>query len=78
MLAINDLTRFMLRATGAIETNDEGEEVLIGLTQAESNFFIACGQKNPSERELDEIFVFNQLKHLHLKARLRGNPEIRE
>ena len=71
MLNINHKTRILLRAMGALEVNDDGDEVLAGLTLSESNFMLAIGQQEPQERDAGDMFLTNQLRHRHLEARLQ-------
>lgn len=70
MLKINDQIRKLLKATGAIQFDADGEEVLAGLTPAESVFVLECSQEAPSVRNPGDAFLLNQLKHRHLNARL--------
>lgn len=70
MLKINDQIRKLLKSTGAIQFDADGEEVLAGLTPAESLFMLACSQEAPSARDPGDAFLLNQLKHRHLTARL--------
>ncbi|WP_070252246.1 hypothetical protein [Duganella phyllosphaerae] len=71
MLNINHKTRIILRATGSLQINSDGDEVLTGLTLSESNFMLAVGQQEPQERDAGDMFLTNQLRHRHLVARLQ-------
>ena len=70
MLKLNDQTRARLTAAGAIQCDADGEEVFAGLTPSESAFVLSCGQEAPSARDPGDAFLFHQLKHRHLAARL--------
>ena len=71
MLNINHKTRVLLRAMGALQINEDGDEVLAGLTLSESNFMLAVGQQEPQARDAGDMFLTNQLRHRHLEARLQ-------
>ena len=70
MLQITDQIRALLKATDAIQFDSDGEEVLAGLTPAESTFVLACSKEAPSTRHPGDAFLLNQLRHRHLTARL--------
>lgn len=70
MLKINYLARIRLRATGAIQLDIGGEEVLTGLTMAESNFMLSISGQDPQQLDPGDMLLIGQLKHRHLEARL--------
>jgi hypothetical protein len=70
MTMINEHCRRNLRAIGALTTNADGEEVLLGCTPAESAFLFSYTLRPPAERTPAETLVYQQLLELHLQARL--------
>lgn len=62
----------LLISTGVFEFDQDGEVVFAGLTASESEFYAKCKQLAASDIEPAETLVFNQLKHRHLRARMRN------
>ena len=57
-----------LLSVGALATDCDGDEVLIGLTVAESNFILDLPQVHPSALGPAEIRLFLYLYRLHSAA----------
>jgi hypothetical protein len=73
MLDLSDKRRRDLRDRRALTVDDEGDEVLLGLTVAESHFYL-CFEHHPLEAHAGgEAAIYYQLKHKHLTARCRAN-----
>lgn len=70
MLDLSDEQRRELMHRGALTSNADGHEVLVGLTLAESRFYIAYGRVEQSDPASDETTLYYQLKHKHLSARI--------
>lgn len=68
MLSIAISVRAWLTALGCLETDDEGDEVLAGLTVSESSFFVRHQLRAASMSGDAERFIFEQLKQRHLAA----------
>lgn len=71
MLDLTDALRSYLQQTGALLFDQDGQEILAGLTHAESNFIIRYARA-PGEVPIAERRLYYQLNELHLKARLRN------
>lgn len=71
MLNLTDMTRKFLQQTGALVRDCDGQEVMLGLTYAESVFLVAYLQASEIE-SLAERQLFFQLRSRHLCARLQA------
>lgn len=69
MLKMNQEKRAELLHKEALCTDPEGDEVLVGLTLAESHFFLAHEEQPLESHAQAETAVYLQLKHNHLVAR---------
>lgn len=69
MLDLDDTTRTRLRAKGTLIVDDEGDEVLAGLTVAESQFLLLFEQHPSVGFASAESSLYFHLKHKHLMAR---------
>ncbi|MYM73961.1 hypothetical protein GTP56_17395 [Duganella sp. FT134W] len=70
MTFINEHCRRNLRAIGALVLDDDGAEVLLGCTVAESQFLFDYAVRTPAQRTAADTLVYSQLLALHLSARL--------
>lgn len=73
MLDLDDGRRRDLVDRRALTVDDEGDEVLRGLTVAESYFFLRFEQYPFQAHTGGEAAIYYQLKHKHLTARCREN-----
>lgn len=69
MLTLNDELRTRLRALHALTINDEGGEIFVGLTVAESIFYLAHIAQPDRDTSAAEQTLYLQLRHKHLLAR---------
>jgi hypothetical protein len=69
MTILDEKAKCILRLNGALVTNHEGKEVLVGLTVSESDFILTFDELEETERDINEL-VYMQLRHKHLTARL--------
>lgn len=69
MLKLNEQLRSRLRAIHALTINAEGEEVFLGLTAAESIFYLARIANPDGTTSAAEQTLYWQLKYKHLRAR---------
>ncbi|NGZ86218.1 hypothetical protein [Duganella aceris] len=69
MLALQEIARSRLRLMGALAVDREGEEVLAGLSVAESVFFLSFNDEPDDGNETAENLLFLSLQHRHLVAR---------
>ena len=72
MTNVNDVAMTRLRASGALMTNDEGDDVLIGLTVSESNYFLKWEAQAHDSLSHAEASLYLLLKQRHLLARSSG------
>jgi len=72
MLAVSDAMRAVLFAAGVLQVDEDGHDALIGLTAAESQFFVTFGCLPIYQREPAESMVYAQLRLRHLKAKRGG------
>ena len=77
MLNLSDLSRQFLIRAGALTVNDNGEEVLAGLTVQESDFFLRYQERSdPRERPI-KVRQYTELMERHLAARQRARELMR-
>jgi hypothetical protein len=69
MLNLNDGQRSELLLRGALTVDEDGDEVLLGLTLAESHFFLTFEEQPVETHATGETVLYYQLKHKHLAAR---------
>jgi len=69
MLKMDDDKRASLVQKGALEIDGDGDEVLTGLSLAESHFFLVYEEHPAETHSAAETAVYLQLKHKHLVAR---------
>ena len=55
----------------ALEIDEAGQEVLVGLTLPESIFFVGCVQLPPHLLCAGDDFIYQQLKSRHVEERVR-------
>ncbi|MYN24804.1 hypothetical protein [Duganella levis] len=70
MTFINEHCRRNLRAIGALVVDEDGAEVLLGCTVAESAFLFDYAVRAAAQRTPADTLVYSQLLELHLSARL--------
>ncbi|WP_377705270.1 hypothetical protein [Pseudoduganella sp. UC29_71] len=70
MLDLSTQERGLLIRLGALIVDAEGEEVLAGLTVAESNFLVAQRSGPILAAEQAEHWLYQQILEAHLRARL--------
>ncbi|MYN29208.1 hypothetical protein [Duganella levis] len=70
--------REVLIAAGAITRDEVGALIFAGLTESESQFFVAHARTPPPQRGFAEDLVYNQLRQRHLRARMIGLPPRQE
>jgi hypothetical protein len=70
MLLIPENLRAVLSSSGALSVDEDGDEVLLGLTVAESAFMLVYCQSQVDERDPGEQRLFDKLQERHLAARL--------
>jgi hypothetical protein len=68
ILNLTDVQRSELVLRKALTVDDDGDEVLVGLTFAESKFFLAFEEYPVEIHATGETVLYYQLKHNHLKA----------
>ncbi|MRW82905.1 hypothetical protein GJ698_02220 [Pseudoduganella sp. FT26W] len=69
MLHLDEERRSDLLDKGALTVGADGDEVLVGLSLAESHFYLMY-EENPIEaHDTGETALYLQLKHKHLAAR---------
>lgn len=69
MLDLDDARRSELLLRGALTVDDDGDEVLVGLTLAESHFYLTFEEHPVETHDTGETSLYYQLKHKHLAAR---------
>jgi hypothetical protein len=69
MLKLDDAMRQKLIVKHALAIDQHGDEVLLGLNQSESHFFLAFEEDPVESHPTGEIALYFLLKHKHLKAR---------
>lgn len=69
MLDLDDARRSELILRGALTIDDDGDEVLAGLTLAESHFYLVFEEHPVETHDTGETSLYYQLKHKHLAAR---------
>jgi hypothetical protein len=69
MLALHEIARSRLRLMGALAVDRDGDEVLAGLSVAESEFFLSFDNEPEDGCETAENLLFLSLQHRHLIAR---------
>lgn len=69
MLDLDDKTLATLRASGALTIDQDGEWVLVGLTRAESEFFLLFEQDPGDGDASSGNNLYLELRHKHLLAR---------
>lgn len=69
MLNLNETLRDRLLATGALVVDEDGDEVLAGLTVAESKFFLFYEIDPRDGYASAETNLYFELRHKHLVAR---------
>jgi hypothetical protein len=72
LLNLSDLSRRFLTTTGALARDANGDEILTGLTVAESDFFLMYQEQSDSRERLFKMPRFRQLMERHLTARQLG------
>ena len=70
MLEISQPARKRLELSGALDVDDEGQEVFLGLTLAESRFLLICIQQPSHKLDPGEDFLCQQLQMRHVQARV--------
>lgn len=78
MLKISAKERLLLQSFGALSHDSDGDEILIGLTPAESTFVVEYRHSSGSEFSPAEKILYLELSQRHLLARLdrfRGLPK---
>ena len=70
MLEISQPARKRLELSGALDFDDAGEEVLLGLTLPESQFLLICIQQPSHKLDPGDDFLCQQLQMRHVKARV--------
>jgi hypothetical protein len=71
MLEISQLARKRLTLDYALDVDDDGQEIFVGLTVAESRFMVICIQQAAHRLSLGEDFLYQQLKARHVKMRVQ-------
>lgn len=69
MLNLTDERRRELLNRGALTVDADGDEVLVGLTLAETHVYLLFEEHPSQPHTSGELSVFYQLKHKHLCAR---------
>ena len=69
MLDIDDAQRSDLLLKGALTVDQDGDEVLTGLSLAETYLFLTFESHATAELSPTEVGHYLQLKHKHLAAR---------
>ncbi len=69
MLELDDMARTRLLASGALTVDAGGDEVFVGLTVAESDFFLSFEPVAGNGHDSAENTLYLTLKHKHLVAR---------
>lgn len=78
MLKFSAKERLLLQSFGALAHDSDGEEILVGLTPAESVFVVHYGHASGGEFSPAEKILYLELSQKHLLARLdrfRGLPK---
>ena len=70
MLEISQSARKRLELSGALDFDDGGQEVFLGLTLAESRFLVICIQQPSHKLDPGDDFLCQQLQMRHVKARV--------
>lgn len=71
MLNLSELSRRFLTSAGALASDENGEEVLTGLTAAESDFFLMFQDQSDARERFHKMPQFQRLMERHLIARQR-------
>lgn len=72
MLNLSDLSRRFLTAAGALASDADGNEILAGLTVAESDFFLMFQDQADAQERFRKMARFQILMERHLLARQLG------
>ncbi len=72
MKTLPETVRELLLAAGVLQFDENDTLVFVGLTVEESQFFLDTNRKPPEARSAPEDRCFNQLRHRHIAARIRG------
>ena len=70
MHAMNDRQKLLLQSVGALERDIDGDEVLVGLTAAETAFVLSYPIPAIHHGSAAETLLCLQLRRRHLLARL--------
>jgi hypothetical protein len=70
MTLLDEKSKFVLRSNGSLVTNNEGDEVLLGLTASESDFVLTFAERPDQDHEAAAQLLYVNLRHKHLKARV--------
>ena len=70
MLALDERQKLLLQSIGAVERDMDDDEVLVGLTAAETKFVLSYPIPADHHGSAAETFLCCQLRRRHLLARL--------
>jgi len=69
MLNLSDRSRSFLTSAGALAVDENGDEILIGLTVSESDFFMMYQDQSDAKQRFHKMLQFQRLMDRHLAAR---------
>jgi len=69
LLNLSDLSRRFLTSAGALAIDADGEEILVGLTVSESDFFLMFQDQSDAKERFCKMPRFQLLMERHLIAR---------
>lgn len=72
MLQLSPDDRRFLMGLGALSINSDGDEVMAGLTAAESRFLVDFRMGGSTAAERAEYWLYHQILRTHLRARLEA------
>lgn len=70
MTPLDEKSKFVLQSNGSLVTNEDGDEVLLGLTPSESDFVLTFAERPEQDHEAPAQLLYVNLRHKHLKARV--------
>jgi len=70
MLDIDESLRRALRSKGALTVDECGDEVLVGMTHAETIFYLHFDEPRSTVGSSGEAGVYRELENRHLRARI--------
>jgi hypothetical protein len=69
LLNLTELSRTFLTKVGALASDVSGDEILAGLTVAESDFFLMYQERADRNEPMYKTLKYHQLMELHFVAR---------